>query len=225
MVLWNHSTKIWSCRSLPCVFKWNESVHRGFRARVHGVNRARYVIAKKWVFIFIHAFYMRVALLYNIFIILCISLHLLWQKALNSENGDDLKKKLNDALQKRHLELESLSQMEMHEFMKGSPQKSSHESTNKKKRPKTCKKKKSFEEEWDVHRAYQLIISEHHKRVKTPNLHNEKRDSSSKSRQDGCDINCSCKKAKELLLWNDVASSSCITFWYFLWPYTYFIST
>lgn len=90
--------------------------------------------------------------------------------------------------------------MEMQQFMTGSPQKSSHGSKNKKKRPKTCKTKKSFEEEWDVHRAYQLIISEHHKRVKTPNLHNEKRDSSSKSRQDGCDINCTCKKAKELLL-------------------------
>ena len=90
--------------------------------------------------------------------------------------------------------------MEMQQFMKGSPQKCSHDSTNKKKRPKTCKKKKSFEEEWDVHRAYQLIISEHHKRIKTPNLHNEKRDSSSKSGQDGCDINCTCKKAKELLL-------------------------
>ena len=160
---------------------------------------------------------------FNIFTYSCVSHYICYdKKALNSENGDDLKKKLNDALQKRHLELESLSQMEMQQFMKGSPQKSSYESTNKKKRPKTCKKKKSFEEEWDVHRAYQLIISEHHKRVKTPNLHNEKRDSSSKSRQDGCDINCTCKKAKELLLWNDVASSSRITFWCVVTIYTFY---
>ena len=57
--------------------------------------------------------------------------------------------------------------------------------------------KKSFEEEWDVHRAYQLLLAEHHKRVKTSNMNKDTVPKHSK--KSNCSINCGCQ-LKELLL-------------------------
>ena len=57
--------------------------------------------------------------------------------------------------------------------------------------------KMSFEEEWDVHRAYQLLLAEHHKRVKTSDMNKDTVPKHSK--KSNCSINCGCQ-LKELLL-------------------------
>ena len=59
------------------------------------------------------------------------------------------------------------------------------------------KNRKSFEEEWDVHRAYQVLLAEHHKRVKTSDMNKEI--NSKHPKKSNCSINCGCQ-LKELLL-------------------------
>ena len=118
-----------------------------------------------------------------------------------------LKKKLNDALLKRRQEIEALSQIEEKERTKGNK-------NAKLERRKTAaylppkKKKKSFEEEWDIHRAYQLLLSEHHKRVKTSNMNKggkldiRPQTTHSRKRENKCcNVDgCNYCKAKEMLV-------------------------
>ena len=123
---------------------------------------------------------------------------------INERNDVYLKKKLNDALLKKHREIEQLSEKEEYEKRCGKKKttannehccqqllrKNSNSSHHK-------KNKKSFEEEWDVHRAYQLLLSEHHKRVKTSDMN---KDAAPKHpKKSNCGINCGCQ-LKEMLL-------------------------
>ena len=88
---------------------------------------------------------------------------------------------MNDALRLKRQEIYELSNVEEHEKRCGKKKEKLTEGQNKNQSivrigPKSRKKnKKSFEEEWDVHSAYQLLLSEHYKRAKTASFNKEEK--------------------------------------------------
>ena len=111
---------------------------------------------------------------------------------------------MNDALLKKHREIEQLSEKEEYEKRCGKKKTTATNEnccqqlvTKNSSSSHLKKNKKSFEEEWDVHRAYQLLLSEHHKRVKTSDMN---KDATPKHpKKSNCSINCGCQ-LKEMLL-------------------------
>merc|ERR1712062_267939 len=101
------------------------------------------------------------------------------EKEINERNDAYLKKKLNDALKKKHQEIQKLSEVEEYEKRCGKKKSGTEEKCCSQPARKMSmsshhkRNKKSFEEEWDVHRAYQLLLAEHHKRVKTSDMNKD----------------------------------------------------